>query len=78
MNCREIVITKLNELGADGLAGDVCGCALDDLGGCMLDCVPAKLVKCADCKKSSDECPYGYVPGDPQGAWCFQPCGMYD
>lgn len=49
-NCKEIIIEKLKELGADGLCGEDCGCGLDDLFPCdncqtALDCVPAKTIR---------------------------------
>ncbi len=45
MTCKDIIIAKLKELGADGLCCEDCGCGLDDLCPCgedCLDCVPAK------------------------------------
>jgi len=45
MDCKEIIIAKLKELGADGLCCEDCGCSIDDLCPCgedCLDCVPAK------------------------------------
>lgn len=44
MNCKDIIIAKLKELGADGLCCEECGCGLDDLFLCdssFEDCVPA-------------------------------------
>lgn len=41
---REILIQRLRAMGADGLAGDDCGCGIDNLMPCesgCLDCVPA-------------------------------------
>ena len=45
MTARKLLIQKLTELGADGLAGDECGCTLNDLAPCNCeygDCEPAK------------------------------------
>jgi hypothetical protein len=47
MTVHEILISKLKELGADGLCNTEtdCGCGIDDLCPCdvsLLDCVPAK------------------------------------
>jgi len=63
----EIIISKLKEIGADGLCTDGCGCSLDDLapcGACIIgndgipeDCVPALRV----IAKESGEC---YDAGD--------------
>ena len=45
MNCREIVAAYLRGHGYEGLAGEECGCVLDDLMPCeggWRDCVPAR------------------------------------
>jgi len=50
MTVREIILTHLRKVGADGLCGDACSCPLDDLmadcgmgGPCNgSNCVPAK------------------------------------
>ncbi len=50
-DCKEIVEKYLRDNGHDGLAGEECGCQIDDLFPCGefgLDCVPGKLGKC-DC-----------------------------
>ena len=42
---KEILMDYLKAIGADGLAGDECGCGLDDFapcGCCPFDCVPAR------------------------------------
>jgi hypothetical protein len=52
MNINKIIISHLKSIGADGLAGDECGCGIDalmpcsDWSGCgdCRDCVPAKKV----------------------------------
>ena len=44
MDVRGIVIDYLREIGADGLAGEECGCSIDDLMPCeysVANCVPA-------------------------------------
>jgi hypothetical protein len=49
----DIVREYLVSIGADGLAGDECGCGLDDLMCCdgyCGDCEPAKKIK-SDCEK---------------------------
>lgn len=33
---KKILIDYLKSIGADGLAGDGCGCEIGDLGECML------------------------------------------
>lgn len=48
MNCKQIVEKYLRENGFDGLAGEDCGCGLDDLFACSeyyYDCVAARKVK---------------------------------
>jgi hypothetical protein len=50
MNIREIVTAHLKAGGFDGLAGEDCGCGLDDLMPCAscwaIECKPAKAVPC--------------------------------
>lgn len=50
MNGREIILSYLQANGYDGLAGDDCGCGLDDLCPCdaaiPTECVPARLRNC--------------------------------
>lgn len=50
MNCKEIIENYLRANGAEGLAGEDCGCGLDDLAPCCdgipFDCVPAVKVMC--------------------------------
>lgn len=52
MNVREIVIAHLNAGGFDGLAGEDCGCGLNDLMPCeeyrIADCKPAKKITCKE------------------------------
>ena len=48
MNVREIIITHLRAVGADGLCCDGCGCAIDDRAPCceyaadVMICEPAR------------------------------------
>jgi len=48
MNCKEMVVKQLKEMGADGLCTIECGCGLDDLMPCggeyAMDCKAAKAV----------------------------------
>ena len=49
MTVKEIVEKYLRENGYDGLAGEDCGCGLDDLApceSCTFECVPAYRVMC--------------------------------
>ena len=58
-NVSEIIVAWLKEHKYDGLAGDECGCPMDDMGACesnCLECVPAYKVDCSRCK-DGDECP---------------------
>ena len=48
MTIRDIITKHLRKIGADGLAGEECGCSIDDIQPCCdscLDCVPAMLVR---------------------------------
>jgi hypothetical protein len=73
----KIIAEYLIANGYDGLAGDGCGCLLDDLipGGIdcdILNCVPGHRVSCKGCKKEKelDEdfvCPYY---GGEDGDYC--------
>jgi len=59
LTVREIVKEWLEKCGYDGLAGDECGCPLDDLMPCegfdnISSCVPAVKVPC-----DPETCPYG-------------------
>ena len=65
MNVRQIVITHLKAEGFDGLAGEDCGCGLDDLMPCenyrLRDCKPATRIVCKDegfsrCRGCFGEC----------------------
>ena len=50
MTTREIIIEHLQSAGFDGLAGEDCGCGLDDLMPCgesFADCVPAHRWVCS-------------------------------
>lgn len=72
MTVKDIVESKLREMGADGLCnGDCeCGCGLDDFvpcGECFCGCAPARRVKC------TDECEH---EGGPPYDWHFEPMGV--
>lgn len=65
MNVRQIVIEHLKRGGFDGLAGEDCGCGLDDLMPCdedrMAHCKPAKKIICKEdgftnCESCFGEC----------------------
>jgi hypothetical protein len=59
MNIKEIVKKYLKDNGFDGLAGDNCGCGLDDLMPCeepSIDCVLAKHIKCEGCPNNDGNC----------------------
>jgi len=58
MNAKKIVIAYLKENGYDGLAGDDCGCGIDDFAPCgegIGYCKPAYKVK-ADCDNCDVRC----------------------
>lgn len=62
MNLREIAKKWLKENGYDGLAGENCGCFLDDLMPCdepSIECRPGYKVVCPGEDKCdhSEECP---------------------
>ena len=62
MNLREIVTLWLEASDYDGLAGDNCGCELDDLMPCdepNIECQPGYKRKCPGEDKcpDSEECP---------------------
>ena len=59
MDCKEIVVEYLKANGFDGLAGEGCGCSIEDFGCCdesFGDCVPAYARKCIgeQCAHSCD------------------------
>jgi hypothetical protein len=54
--CRDLLIEKLREIGADGVCCEDCGCGFDNFASCgeygiIHDCVPAKKII-----KGGDEC----------------------
>ena len=63
MTIRELIAKYLRDNGYDGLAGDECGCGLDDLMPCdnPLECVPGHAVPC-DCGEGCDQ---HIIPGLP-------------
>ena len=75
LTCKEIIEKYLCDNGFDGLAGYECGCGLDDLmpGECTCNCVPAKYVLCANCKKrDTDDCPYHGTIAEESVKGCYQ------
>lgn len=65
MTVREIVVAHLKAGGFDGLAGEDCGCGLDDLMCCeeyrIADCKPARKIVCKEdgythCEHCIGEC----------------------
>lgn len=55
MTVKEIIEKHLKENGFDGLAGDECGCLLEDLvscGGPFDNCVPGIKIDCPTCDKT--------------------------
>ncbi len=70
MNGREIILKYLQENGYDGLAGEDCGCGIDDLCPCdaaiPTECVPARLRTCDGRPKIDDDGePDHECPGTP-------------
>ena len=55
---REMIVTQLKQLGADGLANpcEDCGCGIEELGLCecpnLNDCVAAKWRACFECERN--------------------------
>lgn len=64
---REIVTTFLTLNGFDGLAGDECGCAADDLfpcDSCPAECRPGYKWECGQCPSTVEErCGFLYCSG---------------
>jgi hypothetical protein len=51
LTAASVLASALRALGADGLAGEDCGCGLDDLAPCQVfcaDCVPARRVRATE------------------------------
>lgn len=68
MNCKKIVVTYLRDNGYDGLAGDGCGCSLDDLMPCwgeqIMECEPGHVVPgCIDGCEAGGGCDFHVIPG---------------
>jgi hypothetical protein len=63
MTIREIVAAYLREHGHDGLAGEDCGCTLDDLMPCdevsVDHCTAGKRVPCPGVREDENGCAYG-------------------
>ena len=76
MTCRDIIREYLEQNDYDGLAGDGCGCGLDELFLCTesgLDCLPAIKSACGGCEaliKRDKDCPYGFEM-DPNQEFCY-------
>lgn len=67
MKSLESIKKHLEKIGADGLAGDDCGCSIDNLAPCEDrpgDCVPARRITCKpdDCYACEFSCG-GYRAG---------------
>jgi len=64
---REIVAKHLTDNGFDGLAGDECGCAVDDLfpcDSCPDECQPGYKWECGQCPGVVEErCHFLYGTG---------------
>lgn len=85
INVGYIIKEYLRQHNYDGLAGDECGCSIDDLAPCSdgpyKDCQPARLSGCGGCKKVRDEadenidnpCPYGLLSSPAKE--CIGPVG---
>ena len=59
INVREIIKTYLKVNGFDGLAGDECGCQIDDLICCDEDpsnCVPGHKKECTPEESAKCDC----------------------
>jgi hypothetical protein len=70
LDVRDLLISTLTKLGADGLCCDGCGCGLDDLIACNNDpsaCVPARKFKVKDLD-ASEHCCADYDAG-PDDDW---------
>lgn len=64
---REIIAKHLTDNGFDGLAGDECGCATDDLfpcDSCPCECEPGYQWECGQCPGGVEErCHFRYGGG---------------
>jgi len=68
MNTLDIVKKYLKDNGYHGLAGDECGCRIDDLRpcDCLCDCEPGYVWECNTCSDKDDldeGCSYYHVDG---------------
>lgn len=75
---KEILIEKLKEMDADGLAGENCGCRMEDgfdfmacNGESNEDCVPAKCVSPTEEDKAEygDDVEWVMKPMDDEDGW---------
>ena len=70
MNAKEIIITKLKEMGCDGLCNpdQECGCGIDNLfpcDSCMAECGPAWRHEIMDSDGGPWPVYFNYPRGDP-------------
>ncbi len=73
ITARDLLIQRLQAMGADGLATEDCGCGIDDLAPCGLDCLdcePAIYDDCAEMWFSVDhndlpKCAWEEYQADP-------------
>jgi hypothetical protein len=73
LSVHEIVSQYLTANGYDGLAGDCCGCGLDDLMACgdeCSDCGPAYRWEREHCERwRSEDCDFLAECGEDGGCW---------
>ena len=74
---KQILIDYLKSHDCDGLAGDSCGCGIDDFAACescSMDCQPAKkiVVHCDDCTTLCD------AAGVGNDGYCYKPVEIKD
>lgn len=63
MTVREIIISHLRSIGADGLCSYDCGCGFDDLMPCAGDSILGDCSQCVPARKSTAK------RGDPNIDW---------
>lgn len=69
---RGIIADYLRAGGYDGLAGDECGCGLDDLAPCgepFMGCMPAWRWDCSDGICPDDSVAVGFCEWEGEGCW---------
>jgi hypothetical protein len=71
----KIILTEwLKEYNYDGLAGDHCGCGINDLCPCdcnLLNCQPAYKIK-TDCKNCKTPCDGEIYNNNSSDAYCYK------